>query len=91
MGNINLGDIVRDSISGYEGVVIGITDWIYGCRRLAVQSKGLHDGIPIAPVSIDEPQCVLVSEAIAEHKVEPLRKTGGPHTAATRRESPTRR
>ena len=36
---INLGDTVKDKISGFTGVVVARTEWLYGCIRLAVQSQ----------------------------------------------------
>lgn len=38
---VNLGQVVRDRITGYSGVVIGRTDWLYGCVRYGVQSTEL--------------------------------------------------
>lgn len=36
---MQLGDRVRDSISRLSGVVIGRTEWLYGCVRLTVQPE----------------------------------------------------
>ncbi len=36
MSEVKLGHIVRDSISGFEGVVNGMTYWLYGCVRASV-------------------------------------------------------
>jgi len=38
---MKLGDMGRDRTSGYTGVVVARTDWLNGCVRLGVQSKGL--------------------------------------------------
>lgn len=35
------GDRVKDSITGYTGIVIGITDWLFGCKHVAVKKEGL--------------------------------------------------
>ena len=43
MAKIKLGDIVTDRISGYEGIVIARTEWLYGCTGIGVQSTGLKD------------------------------------------------
>lgn len=32
-------DVVRDRISGFEGVIIGITQWTTGCARASVQPQ----------------------------------------------------
>lgn len=31
--NITLGCIVRDTIGGFNGTAVAITDWLNGCRR----------------------------------------------------------
>jgi hypothetical protein len=36
---IELGDRVKDKISGFEGVATGIADYISGCRQIAVSPK----------------------------------------------------
>lgn len=32
-----MGKLVRDKISGLEGIVVARTEWLYGCIRLNVQ------------------------------------------------------
>lgn len=88
--DLKLGDIARDRISGYEGVVIGVTDWIYGCRRMTLQSKGLHEGKPIEPISVDEPQCDFVDRQPSVAAKSASAAPGGPHTPTTRRSAATR-
>lgn len=92
---INLGDRVRDKITGYEGVVIGITDWIFGCRRPIVQGEKLdNEGKVIETQSFDEPQLEVVARAV----LEPMRpqvapsggRTGGPAPTPNRRSTPSR-
>jgi hypothetical protein len=34
MDTVNLGDKVKDRITGLEGIAIGVTTWLYGCRRV---------------------------------------------------------
>jgi len=53
---INLGDTVKDKISGYKGIVIAITAWLHGCKRVTVQSQKLKDGKPLDNFTFDEPQ-----------------------------------
>lgn len=38
---IVLGDIVKDKITGFEGVVIAKTEWLYGCIRIGIQSRSI--------------------------------------------------
>lgn len=48
---IEIGDKVRDTITDFEGVVIGVTQWTTGCARLTVQppmtAKGKEDGVKL--------------------------------------------
>ena len=88
---INLGDKVRDSISGYEGIVIGIgiTEWLHQCRRIGIQPTALDkDGKPMAIEWIDEPQCVVVEE-LNQAPTEKA-ENGGPKDSPTRNADPAR-
>lgn len=96
---IEMGDRVRDRISGYEGIVVGITDWMYGCRRPMVQSTGLNtDGKPIELQSFDEPQLELLEHAAIAPSLRDVAqlpdyvpaRTGGPQPTPARRPSPQR-
>lgn len=83
---IQLGDVVRDTITDFEGVCVGITTWLNGCRRVAVQSKELKDGKPIDCVHFDIEQLAIVSSKA--HPV--LSQTGGPCDAPSRRSDASR-
>lgn len=93
---VKIGDTVRDAISGYEGVVIGRTEWIYGCIRFTVQTQGLHEGKPIDPVSLDEGQAIWVKSALPVRKPEEMvqqvaaDKPGGPSSVPGRRAAAAR-
>ena len=92
---IRLGDRVRDRISGLEGIVIGVTDWLYQCRRPIVQPSTLtSDGKPTDSQSFDEPQLEVIAQgAFAPQvpEIQPAAKTGGPCDTPTRRSDPSRR
>ena len=63
---IQLGDVARDTITGYTGVVIGITKWLHGCKRYTLQAQALNkDGKPMEAGSFDLPQLELVSSKAA--------------------------
>ncbi len=58
MPSIELGDRVRDSITGFEGIAVGITIWLNKCRSIGIQSTKLDkDGQPLDVQWIDETQC----------------------------------
>ena len=58
------GDEVKDIISGLGGVVVGVTEWLYGCRRLFVQARTVKDGKLPDPFTIDEPQAKIVKRNV---------------------------
>ena len=76
-----LGDEVKDTITGFQGIVVCISQWYHGCKRVTVQSQVMKDGKPVEPVTFDEPQLILVESK--QHK--PQNKTGGPRPEPTRR------
>lgn len=84
---IKLGDVARDTITGFEGVVVARTEWLNGCRRLTIQPQALHDGKPIDSTTFDEPQLALIRSAGA--RAEP--QTGGPQPEPSRHATPARR
>lgn len=38
---VNLGDKVRDRVTGFEGVAVAKTTWLSGCDRFTVQPQGV--------------------------------------------------
>lgn len=59
---IALGDIAKDDLTGFEGVVIQRTFWLSNCDRLTLQPKELKDGKPQDPVSFDITHCQLITK-----------------------------
>ena len=77
-----LGKKVRDKITGFEGVAVAKTEWLYGCIRYGVQGlKVKEDGTLSEAQWFDEPQLTEVEEVL-ENKKE--KKYG-------QRKDPTRR
>ena len=70
----NLGDDVRDSITGFEGVVVCRTQWIHNCNAYGLQPRKMKDGKPGERHHFDEPSLELIK---AETE-KPERNTGGP-------------
>lgn len=81
---INLGDKVKEKITGFEGIVTAKTEWINGCVRLSVQSPKLKDGKPLEVQWFDEGDLELKSKKKAEKK----RHTGGDRNVPTRQSDP---
>jgi hypothetical protein len=71
---VKLGDVARDTITGFEGVVVAITKWLHGCYRITIQPQKLHDGKPVDNCTFDEPQV----EKVAPEVHESTARTGGP-------------
>ncbi len=51
-----LGAIMRDTVTGFEGVVVNITTWLNGCVRYGLKPRELRDGVPIATQHFDVEQ-----------------------------------
>lgn len=71
--DIELGDEVKDTITGYKGKVVAFTTWLNGCRRIAVQARGLVQGKPSEPQTFDIEQLEVLHKAERPKKVP----TGG--------------
>lgn len=60
---IQLGDRVKDPITGFSGIAKSITYWLHGCIRVGVQPEKLIDGKPGDDQHFDQSQLVLVKRA----------------------------
>lgn len=66
MDKINLGDSVKDEISGVKGVVVAQYSYLYGCHRSVVQPEGMMDGKPIASSTFDTAQLKLMKRNVVQ-------------------------
>jgi len=82
-----LGDEVRDIITGFKGIITSRTEYINGCVRYGVQPQTLKDGKTIDAEWTDEKQLKLVKSKRIE--IEPER-TGGPAAAPRTDRNPPR-
>ncbi len=82
---IPLGAKARDKVTGYTGIVIAHTEWLYGCLRYVLQSQEMKDGKPVDSISFDEDALELIKES--ERKVS---SRGGPTPEPRRPADPTR-
>ena len=90
-GTIELGDQVQDKITGITGIAIGITDWIYGCKRIVVQPQEVHEGKPAETFSADEPQMAIVKKAVIEGREEPTHGVRDDRKSMSRKSTPVRK
>lgn len=58
---MQLGDMMRDTITGFTGVAISKHEYLNGCVRWSLQPKDMKDGKPVESQSFDEEQLELVS------------------------------
>ena len=89
--HIHLGDRVRDKITKLSGIAVGVTEWLYGCRRIGVQPEEGKDGKPIEQFWVDEPQLEVVARGVI--LVAAMRTpdaTGGPRPEPMRNNDPAR-
>lgn len=92
---IKLGDVARDSITGFEGVVFCRVEYLFGCVRFSLQPQALHEGKPIPSETFDEEQLVWVRSTL-EPKSDrgdriPAVATGGHRPEPAARQIPPRR
>ena len=88
MRQINLGDKVRDSVTGFKGIAVARTTWLHGCDRITIQPEGVDkSGKTYETQSFDEPQLILMT---AKKISEGRRDTGGPRPEAFPKRMPQR-
>jgi hypothetical protein len=84
---IALGDEVKDEITGFTGIVVGMTSWLNGCDTVGIRSRELKDGIPTEVQWFDDNQIKVVKKgAVKLDTSDP----GGPQPNPTRQVAPGR-
>jgi hypothetical protein len=89
---IELGDEVKHTITGFQGIAIARTKWLTGCDRITIQPRELREGKPIDSHSFDEPECAVIRKGVfapgqpAEPPAKTESKPGGPRSEPKRRE-----
>ena len=56
---VELGDRVKDRVSGLEGIAVSYTRWIHGCLRWAVQPSVGKDNKKMDAEWVDDPIRVI--------------------------------
>ena len=87
---VNLGDKVKDIVTGFTGIAVARTTWLHGCDRVVIQPDKLDkDGKVTENASFDAPQVVVLIRAKVPGTptTAPAKSRGGPRDdkAATRR------
>lgn len=81
MFKFNLGDKVKCTITGFDGVITARTEFMNRCIRYGVQSQKLKDGKPLASQHFDEEDLELVKSKKAPKKEK---RPGGPKPAISK-------
>jgi hypothetical protein len=74
---ISLGDLVRDYITGFEGIAVAKTEWLYDYRRIGVQARIVNDDGTIPEVQwIDEDQLTQITPLVINLEKEKKNPAG---------------
>lgn len=77
---IQLGDKIRDKVTGFEGIAVCHSRWLSGCDRWTIQAPAKDGKIPdLASFDVD---CLEVTKRAAV-KTTP-KETGGPRHTPSR-------
>lgn len=63
---IGLGDLVKDKITKFEGIVTGYTEAMFNCDRAYVQPQELKDSRPVEGSWIDAPRLDVVKKGVVD-------------------------
>ena len=61
---VKLGSRVKDTITGFVGVAVARSEWMYGCNRIVVESQELKDGKTIDGQWFDEQRIETIEEGV---------------------------
>lgn len=79
MSQIEIGDRVKDVVTGFTGVVVGITKWMTGCDTVAVNPAEIKDGKPVENSYFDVNRLEIIKkQAVRMPKAAAATKPGGP-------------
>lgn len=76
---IKLGDLVKDTYTGFTGIAVARTIWLYGCNRIVIEPTALKDGSPIKAESFDEQRIELLESRAPIVTPVSVATTGGPY------------
>lgn len=68
---VELGDRVEEAITGFVGIAVARTEWLFGCVRITVQPEKLKDNKIGETQTFDEPQLKLIKRSIVKHRPVP--------------------
>jgi len=92
--NIILGANYRDMVTGFTGIAVAVTDYLFACRRVSLQDQTIKDGKVGEWQVFDALQIVYVDAGISETinpPAPPEERPGGPGAVAPLPRGPERR
>lgn len=90
----DLGDHVRDKVTGFKGIVTGVFKYMNGCVRLMLEARTLKDGKPIEAYTVDDSQVEVIKRQAVPTKYSAYSTrsgTGGPRPTPATRLAPRQR
>ena len=88
MKKIELGDKAKDQVTGFKGIVVAITAWLNGCKRIMIQPQKLGEkGETVPTECFDEFQVEVIKKQVV---VTVSHETGGPRPSPSQNKAPTR-
>lgn len=76
---INLGDEVKDKVTGFQGIAVATHQYLQGCVRISIQPTIDKDGKMADSATFDEPQLELIKKnVITTEPSELMKPPGGP-------------
>ncbi len=71
---VQLGDEVKETITGLKGTCTAVADWLYGCKRIVIQAKMNKDGTIPEAIWTDEAGCEITKAKAIQPKPAQLKK-----------------
>lgn len=79
---VDLGDQVRDKVTGFKGIVTGKAQYLTGCKQVLVTPKVGEDGKYLDACWLDVDRVEIIGKGIVQIEVV---DNGGPQQSPSRR------
>jgi hypothetical protein len=91
MSEIELGQEVRDTVSGFQGIAVCRHIYLNGCARISIQPPVDKEGKLPEVVTLDEPQLEVIKKETGIEKSKDEKSPGGSaHYTPSPRHEPKR-
>lgn len=74
---VELGNEVKDIMTGFSGIAVARTDWLFGCSRILIEPTKLNKGNPIEAVWYDEQRVQVVKKTRPKVVKQKIKATSG--------------